>query len=105
MDYSTDGQVSHASPETFALQLREVWRNVGTICALGARLVIRFGAINDRRVDAIQLLRHSLQDSGWEIIDIFSAGSASRGRRQALHFSPSGNGAIEEYDVWGIWQG
>ena len=105
VDYSTDGQVSHASVETFALQLREVWRNVGIICTSGARLVIRFGAINDRRVDALQLLRHSLQGSGWEIIDIFSAGSASRGRRQALHFSPSGNGAIEEYDVWGIWQG
>lgn len=104
VNYSTERQISHGSPEVFALQLREVWQNVGTICVSGAQLVIRFGAINDRKVDAIQLLRQSLQDSGWEIANIYSAGSASRGRRQALHFSPSGEGAMEEYDVWAIWQ-
>ena len=100
VDYSTDGQISHAGPESFAAQLREVWRNVGSVCSAGATMVIRFGAINDRKVDALELLRHSLGDSGWEIADVQSAGSASRGHRQALHFSPSGKGAIEEYDVW-----
>jgi hypothetical protein len=104
VNYSTEGQISHSSPELFALQLREVWQNVGIKCSSGARLVIRFGAINDRKVDAIHLLKYSLQDTGWEVTDILSAGSASRGRRQALHFSPSGKGAIEEYDVCGVWQ-
>jgi DNA methylase len=103
--YSSDAQLSHASPEAFALQLRKVWQNVGTICAPGAQMVIRFGAINDRKIDATQLLKCSLQNTNWEIADVQSAGSASRGRRQALHFSPSDKGAIEEYDVWGRWQG
>src|SRR2546425_3633411 len=90
VDYSTEGQISHAGPELFALQLREVWRNVGKVCVPNARMVIRFGAINDRKVDAIWLLKHSLQDSGWQVSSVQSAGSAAHGRRQALHFSPTG---------------
>lgn len=104
VDYSTQGQVSHASQELFALQLKTVWQNVGKICVSGAQMVIRFGAIHDRKVDAMQLLRSSLEDSGWTITAIQPAGSASEGRRQALHFAPSGKGAMEEYDVWSRWQ-
>ncbi len=104
VDYSTASQMSHASPEAFALQLREVWRNVGTVCVPGATMVIRFGAINDRKLDVLQLLKHSLQDSGWEVTTVHSAGSAAKGHRQALHFSTPGKGAIEEYDVWAKWQ-
>jgi len=102
LDYSTERQVSHAGPEIFALQLRKVWQNVGRVCVQGARIVVRFGAINDRKIEPLQLLKHSLDDSGWDITTVSSAGSASRGRRQALHFSSSTQGAIEKYDVWGI---
>jgi hypothetical protein len=105
VDYATENQVSHASPQTFALQLQAVWHNVGAVCAAEARMVVRFGAINDRKVNALELLKLSLQGSRWEVTDVYSAGSASRGRRQALHFSPSEKGAIEEYDVWAKWQG
>lgn len=104
VDYSTEGQISHASPEAFALQLKEVWRNVGRVCIPGAQMVIRFGAINDRKVDILELLKFSLQNSQWEVASVHPAGSAARGRRQALHFSSSGKGAIEEYDVWAKWQ-
>lgn len=103
VDYSTHGQISHGGPKLFTLQLGEVWRHVGGVCAAGATMVIRFGAINDRKVDALELLRYSLHDSGWEITEVQPAGSASWGRRQALHFSPPAKGAIEEYDVWGVW--
>lgn len=104
VDYSTVGQISHASQEAFALQLREVWQNVGSTCAPGARMVVRFGAINDRKVDPIRLLENSLRNTGWVITDIQSAASASRGRRQARHFSSLEKGALEEYDVWGAWK-
>ena len=105
VDYSNDGQIGHSSPDAFAAQLRCVWQNVGAICVSGAGLVIRFGAINDRKVDSLSLLKLSLKDSGWIIKAIEPAGSASYGRRQALHFSHPGKGAIEEHDVWGIWEG
>ncbi|HLZ58798.1 MAG TPA: hypothetical protein VKR06_17800, partial [Ktedonosporobacter sp.] len=100
VDYSTQGQISHAGPEVFASQLGQVWHHVGGVCAAEAKMVVRFGAINDRKVDALELLKLSLHGSGWEVTAVYSAGSASRGRRQALHFAPSGKGAIEEYDVW-----
>ncbi len=100
VDYSQQGQVSHLSPDIFASQLRSVWQNCRIICTPDAQAVIRFGAIHDRKVDALALLKSSLQDSGWAIHTVASAGSASRGRRQALHFSYAQQGALEEYDVW-----
>lgn len=105
VDYSVYGQVDHTSPETFSSQLRQVWQNIGRVCISDARMVIRFGGINDRLVDALSILQRSLQDSGWEINAIESAGSASAGRRQALHFSRSNNQALEEHDVWATWTG
>lgn len=105
VDYSTEGQISHASPDVFASHLKSVWQNVGTSCIQGARIVIRFGAINDRKVDALSLLRQSLKDSGWTIVAVTSAGSASEGHRQALHFSHTRTRAIEEHDIWGTWEG
>ncbi len=66
--------------------------------------MIRFGAINERKVDALELLKLSLQNSEWEVPFAHPAGSAARGRSQALHFSPFCNVAIEEYDVWTRWE-
>lgn len=104
VDYSNVGQIGHSSPEVFASQLRTVWQNVGAYCVPNARLVIRFGAINNRKIDSLSLLQQSLKDSGWTIHAIEPAGTASKGRRQALHFSHSHQRAIEEHDVWGIWE-
>ncbi len=105
VDYSAKGQISHSSPDVFATQLKYVWQNVGALCVPGARLVIRFGAINDRKVDSLSLLKQSLQKSGWDIKTINSAGTASSGKRQALQFSHPSKGAIEEHDIWGLWEG
>ena len=105
VDYSTEEQLSHSSQDAFISQLHVVWKNIHAISVPNARLVIRFGAINDRKVDSISLLKESLKDSGWDITKIETAGVASKGRRQALHFSHSQKGAIEEHDVWGVWAG
>lgn len=103
VEYSAEGQILHSSPEIFASDLRLVWRNVGEISASGARLVVRFGGINDRKVDPLSIIRMSLEGSGFELQAIESAGSASSGRRQALHFSSSNGDAREEHDIWAIW--
>lgn len=105
VEYSAEGQVRHASPIIFASELQAVWQRVGAVCVSGAKLVIRFGAINDRKVDALALLRQSLKDSGWSVGKITSAGSASKGRRQVLHITHQQKAALEEYDVWGTWDG
>lgn len=102
VDYSTDKQIEHPNPDEFASQLNQVWSNVGNVCTHDAQLVIRFGGINDRKADPLQILRQSLENSGWAINKIKSAGFASSGRRQALHIKSSIKEAREEYDVWAI---
>jgi hypothetical protein len=64
-------------------------------------MVIRFGAINDRNVDAVGLLKQSLAETGWRITTCHDAGTASEGRRQADHFV-SAEDAITECDVWAV---
>lgn len=103
VEYSSEGQILHSSPEAFASDLKQVWQNVGEISATGARLVIRFGGINDRKVDPLSIIQASLEGSGFELQSIRPAGSASSGKRQALHFSRSNGEAREEHDVWAIW--
>ncbi len=100
VNYSSKNQLAHSSPDAFAAELRAVWRNTASVSASDARLIVRFGGINDRNVDPLSILRHSFADSGWQIEKEESAGSASAGRRQALHFSNVNKTPIEEFDVW-----
>jgi hypothetical protein len=105
VDYSMTGQVDHTSPSIFASQLKQVWQNTGSLCKSGAELIIRFGAINDRKAEPLPILKESLKDTGWRIQTRKSAGYASEGRRQALHISKASKKALEEYDIWAIWEG
>lgn len=102
VDYSSAGQMEHASPERFAAQMRQVWRNTAEVCAPNAQLVVRFGGINDRKAEPMPIVVESLKDSGWEIERITAAGTAAKGRRQSLHFSGKARGPIEEHDVWAV---
>ncbi|HMM43430.1 MAG TPA: hypothetical protein PKA95_16170, partial [Thermomicrobiales bacterium] len=105
VDYSIDGQFQHSSPDEFAHQLRSVWDNVGSVCEPGAQLVLRFGAIHDRKVMPLELAMKSLQGTAWVVKDHRLAGTADCGRRQALHFSSRPRQALDEYDVWAVWPG
>ena len=99
VDYSADGQLSHFSQKEFADGLRTVWKNCASVAKRGCRMVVRFGAINDRNVDARELIGGSLTGTGWRMQTCHRAGSASAGRRQADTFVTA-KGALEEYDVW-----
>lgn len=105
VEYSAASQLLHSSPDIFASELRSVWRNVGAVCAPGARLVIRFGGINDRKADPLSIIRASLEGSGFELQSVASAGSAANGQRQALHFSRPSVQAREEHDLRAVWSG
>lgn len=82
-----------------------MWRNVGRISAPGTRLVIRFGGKSDRKADPLSIIEASLKDSGFDLQKTESAGTASNGKRQAIHFSRPGKEAREEYDLWATWHG
>lgn len=100
MDYSNNNQLQHSSPEDFAMQLRAVWRNVASVSAPDARLVIRFGGISDRSADPLEILKGSLRGSPWTLHTIKAAGSAELGKRQSEHFARTRFAARPEYDAW-----
>lgn len=102
--YSQEEQMKHSSPEAFSGELRQVWRNVASVSNSRANLVIRFGGINSRKVPPKSIIEKSLEQSGWQVEAIISAGSASKGRRQANHFSIKKSEPIDELDVWATLQ-
>jgi hypothetical protein len=100
VDYSNERQIQHTGQEVFCRNLRAVWENVAAVADEGARLIVRFGAINDRKVESpAALLKESLRETRWEVVAVRPAGVASKGRRQAASFCAATN-AISEIDIW-----
>lgn len=95
-------EIGHASAETFANDLRKVWKAIAAHSTRSSQLVIRFGGIADRDVDPVRLLKASLLDSGWRLTTAISAGDASFGRRQATQFAHCGPAPKEEYDFYAV---
>lgn len=100
INYTREGQLSHFTPSEFASDLRKVWRNASSVATPDAKLIFRFGAINDRKADPLVLAKLSIENSGWRITSIEPAGSASLGKRQAKTFLSKESKPIEEFDVW-----
>lgn len=103
VEYTKRNQIIHSNPDAFAADLRRVWRNVASVCAEDATMVIRFGGIG-RRADPQDLIKSSLVDSGWRIMAIKGAGSAISGKRQADTFLPKKTKPLVEYDIWAVRQ-
>lgn len=99
-DYSVAGQVTHLRPDAFADDLRRVWAGAAKAARPQARLIVRFGGINDRKAEPLDVLKDSLRDSGWRTTTIRAAGTAAKGRRQALAFAAERTTPREEYDLW-----
>lgn len=102
VDYTNRDQVVHSSPEDFADNLRQVWRNTGNVCAEDAKMVIRFGGIRDRATNPLTLIKSSLTDSGWRVKTAKEAGTAIEGKRQADSFLRVMSMPMSEYDVWAV---
>ncbi|GAB4355060.1 MAG: DNA methyltransferase [Gammaproteobacteria bacterium] len=100
VEYTNRAQVDHSSPEDFAADLRQVWRNANKVCTENAQMVIRFGGIADRKVDPHDIVKSSLVDSGWRITTIRNAGTAVNGKRQADTFLRKKSKPVHEFDVW-----
>jgi hypothetical protein len=102
VNYSSDEQLEHASPQHFVSQLARVWENAAQICRGGARLVIRFGGISDRKAPPLDLMKRSLHDRSWRVLTIRPAGTATSGKRQADAFLVKRSSPIQEHDVWAV---
>jgi hypothetical protein len=98
-----EGEIAHGSPEEFASQLAQVWRNTANVCMARAKLVCRFGGIQDRKQDPVGLIRTSLKQTGWRITAIRDAGNALDGKRQAAQFGERTlHKPRPEYDIYAI---
>lgn len=104
VDYSYGVQLSHRSTTAFVKDLQTVWRNVATISHKRARLIFRFGAINDRLLDPADVIKASLEDTPWRLVTISNAGTAYGGRRQADSFDSYRSKPVTELDAWAIRQ-
>jgi hypothetical protein len=100
VDYTVSGQLSHMSPDKFAMQLKKVWDNAAVVSTNNARLVIRFGGIRDRGVDPRELIRQSLRQSSWRLQHVHGVGTAASGKRQADTFLRTKTKPMTEYDCW-----
>jgi hypothetical protein len=100
--YTADDQLMHSSPEKFAYELSIVWKRLASICDDGARLIIRFGGIHDRKSHPREIMRESLRlaDSHWRLRTVRSAGCSTAGNRQAKQFVRSLKHPIEEFDFY-----
>jgi len=103
VEYQNSGrEIRHASPTLFAGELRSVWRALAAKATPDARLVVRFGSINDRAVDHVKLLKESLQESGWRLKTIVKAGDANAGKRQASQFQLKDSSPRPEHDFYAV---
>lgn len=93
-------ELSHGGPKEFARQLRQVWANVAKVSTRNARLVIRFGGINDRENDPREILKDSLANTPWATSTIRSAGSARDGKRQSEQFQKDSKSPVLELDAY-----
>lgn len=100
VNYANDEQLTHGGKGQFADELRKVWVNCASVAKRKARMVIRFGSINDRKCEALPLIKESLLESGWLATTAKSAGNAKNGRRQADSFKAGNAEPIDEYDIW-----
>jgi len=104
VDYSYGIQVSHRSISSFISDLQRVWLNVAIVSHKDARLIFRFGAINDRTVDPCEIIKASLRETPWRLVTLVNAGTAQHGRRQAVTFGGASKKPIIEFDAWAVLQ-
>lgn len=102
VDYSNRNQIIHSSPDQFSMDLKHVWQNTANVCTDNSSLVIRFGGIPDRSATPLDLIKDSLNESGWKITTIRKAGTATQGKRQANSFLKNKTEPLVEYDVWAV---
>ena len=98
-----NGSLLHTSPTIFASELQSVWQRVAEVCRSGAKLVCRFGSINDRKADPIDIIKLSFRDTAWQVTTIRNAGSAVSGKRQALQFGDRPSKKPKpEFDIYAV---
>jgi len=105
IEYSTASQIKHSNVNTFTSQLNYIWNKSAMLAKNGAVMMIRFGAINSRMVSPELVIKKSLEQTSWDIIEIKSAGVPPKGRRAMESFGLEKKyNSIEEIDVYAVYK-
>jgi SAM-dependent methyltransferase len=86
VQYEQPTQIEHASLERFAQDLSRVWKNAAEQCMKGARLVVRFGVLQSRSAQPLEIIHQSFRDTPWRVVGSEPVPPAPKGRRQASSF-------------------
>lgn len=99
VDYSAGPQLDHGGKDAFARSLGTVWRNVDRLASSteSLHMYVRFGIIPSAAVDAKEMFRNSLEESGttWRLVSVRAADSADAGKRQADQMKADSAAAVE----------
>lgn len=99
VDYSAGPQLDHGGKEAFANSLGTVWRNVGRLASgtESLHMYVRFGIIPSAAINAKEIFRNSLEESGinWRLVSVRAADSADAGKRQADQMRADSAAAVE----------
>lgn len=97
VDYSVGSQLEHGGQAAFAKSLGQVWHNIGQSLSSDLHMYVRFGIIPSAFVNAKNLFRESLEESGtnWRIVSVRAADTADAGKRQADQMKAVSAAAIE----------
>jgi hypothetical protein len=98
--YRDSNQIKHSSPSEFVEQLASIWTSIARACLPGAKLMIRFGGIHDRKANPREIMLASLHKAKYQLrlLTVCSAGLSSSGKRQAEQFKRTLQKPIEEFD-------
>jgi hypothetical protein len=98
--YRHPDQMTHSSPSDFVEQLASTWTNVVRACLPGAKFMIRFGGIHDRKAKPKDIMLASLREAKCQLrlLTVRSAGLSSIGKRQAEQFKRTLQTPVEEFD-------
>lgn len=97
VDYAAGQQLDHGGQDVFAKSLGKVWKNINRTSSESLHMYIRFGIIPSAAVDAKEIFRNSLEESGikWREVSVRTADSAHAGKRQAAQMKTKSTAAIE----------
>src|SRR5580658_1121441 len=87
--YDESEQIGLGTRDSFIRNLAGVWARVAGVCARGARMAVRFGALPSLEEDPSSIIKDSLgeSDAGWNVITVRSVLPPPKARRQACQFT------------------
>lgn len=97
IDYTAGPQLNHGGKDVFVKSLGSVWSNIASNSADRLEMYVRFGIIPSAAVNAKEIFRSSLEESGvkWRLVSVRAADSAEAGKRQAIQMRTDSAAAVE----------